>query len=58
MKNEQIANEIEDQEFKWGEKRELTDVERMEYQVTPDILTEAHEIQRNEIGRASCRERV
>ena len=31
MKNEKITNEIEDQEFKWGEKRELTDVERMEY---------------------------
>ena len=48
MKNEKITNEIEDQEFKWGEKRELTDVERMEYQVEPDILTEAHEIQRND----------
>ena len=48
MKNEQIINEIEDQEFKWGEKRELTDEERCEHQATPDILTEAREIQRND----------
>ena len=45
---EKIANEIQDQEFKWGEKRELTDEERCEHQATPDILTEAREIQRND----------